>query len=69
MQPTKPSQQTAAAFGRVATRRIRPELGLLLTVCGAGVVGAISYMGWKLATDADLRRRPTGRFTFSGRKH
>ncbi|KAI9592545.1 hypothetical protein BDF19DRAFT_425358 [Syncephalis fuscata] len=62
MQPSPAARQAAAAFNRVAVRRTRPELVVLLAVCGTGVVGAFSYMGWKLTTDAHLRRTPTGQF-------
>jgi hypothetical protein len=39
MQSTIATRQAAAAFNKVATRRARPELVALLTVCGSGVVG------------------------------
>ncbi|KAI8049681.1 hypothetical protein BDF22DRAFT_745944 [Syncephalis plumigaleata] len=62
MQPTIAVRQAAATYNKVATRRARPELVALLSVCGAGVVGAFSYMGWKLATDGQLRRYPSGKY-------
>lgn len=43
------------AIARPASR-FRPELVALISICGAGVVGACTFMGFKLTTDQSIRR-------------